>query len=702
MLTRFFLVFALVLSSCAIAQSSPEDSLLRVANRTPQDTATISAYLALSQSAINSGYEQSLDYARKGLAVAEQLDDKVWQGRCYYQMGNSSFSFGLAQEAITCFTSAITLLRNNQAPVARYWLAKSMNGIGNAQRRLGRLKEATDSYLEAKEIYEALGDKKGIAGAYNNLGIIFIAEGQQEKALEYLRIARRMNIEINNRAWLAKNLSNMGNAFYNLQMFDSAEVYFKEGMRMSEEVGDQTGWASDVMNLGNVYTSQKNYAGAATQFTTALNFYRTTGRESDMAFVMYNLAGLYTTTGAYDKAKIYLDSSAEISARYGDLAHLIEIYKGYAAMYEGTGDFKNAYRYYTRYATLRDSIMSTDMKSQMDQMEESLREEKLKEQNAALIQSKVLQDVQLNRSNIIIASAAGGIILLLLLAVVIFKRYQLKKKANDLLQERNTEIQEQKSIIEQKNLDISDSINYAKRIQETILPDLAALEAAYNDSFVLYRPRNVVSGDFYWYSVSGKKHFIAVADCTGHGVPGAFMSMIGIDKINYAVVEAGIEHPADALSAVNRALKTALRQDDLSGGMRDGMDVALIAIDQEKMKLGYAGANRPVWIIRNSELIELLPSKVSIGGHTAAAYAFASEEFALQKNDRIYLFTDGYADQFGGPKGKKMMTKKFKQTLLSAAHEPMHQQKERLFAGFDEWKGDLEQVDDVCVIGIRV
>jgi serine phosphatase RsbU (regulator of sigma subunit) len=701
MLTRFFLGFALLLSICASAQEPVTDSLLRVANKTPQDTTTISAYLALSQEAINSGYEQSLDYARKGLAVAEQLDDKVWQGRCYYHLGNTSFSFGFAKEAEGYFTTAIALLREDKGRASRYWLAKSMNGLGNAQRRLGRLKEATDSYLGAKEIYEALGDKKGIAGAYNNLGIIFMAEGQQEKALEYLRIASRMNIEINNRAWLAKNVSNMGNAFYNLQMFDSAEVYFKEGIRMSEEMGDRTGWASDVMNLGNVYTSQKNYSGAASQFNTALSFYRESGRESDMAFVMYNLAGLYTTTGAFDRAKIYLDSSAEISARYGDLGHLIEIYKGYAAMYEGTGDFKNAYRYYTRYATLRDSIMSTDMKNQMDQMEESLREGKLKEQNAALIQSKVLQDVKLDRSNIIIASAAGGIFLLLLLAVVIFKRYQLKKKANDLLKERHVEIQAQKAIIEQKNLDISDSINYAKKIQETILPDLAALESAYNDSFVLYRPRNVVSGDFYWYSISGKKNFIAVADCTGHGVPGAFMSMIGIDKINNAVVESAMERPADVLSAVNRLLKIALRQDDHSGGMRDGMDVALISIDHDQMKLEYAGANRPVWIIRNSELIELIPSKVSIGGHTAAAYAFTSQEFDLQKNDCIYLFTDGYSDQFGGPKGKKMMTKKFKQTLLSVSHETMQAQKDYLSAHFDAWKGDLEQVDDVCVIGLR-
>jgi len=702
MLTRFFLALIILLSCTRLsAQDQPlVDSLLLVAKKSPQDTTAINAYLALSQETIQTDYEQSMGYARSGLKIAESLDSNFWIGRCYYQMGSVCFSFGYSKEAIDHFNAAIASLEKTTH--GTYWIAKSSNGRGNAERRLGRLKEATDSYLDAKKMFEALGDKKGIAGAYNNLGIIFMAEGQQEKALEYYRIARRMNIEIGNKPWLSKNLSNMGSAFYNLHEYDSAEVYFTEGLRLSLEVGDQSGWALDMTNLGNVYTSKKEYVKAKDQFTQSIAFYRESERYGDMAFVMYNLAGLYTATGEYALAKIYLDSGAAISAQYGDFANLIEIYRGYAAMYEALGDYKNAFYYQHLYFTKKDSITSSDMKNQMDQMEESLREEKLKEKNAALEQSQILQDVEINRSYIIIAAAAGGIVLVLLLAFVMFKRYQLKKKANDLLKERNLEIQLQKAIIEQKNRDISDSINYAMKIQETVLPDLTAFQARFSDSFVFYRPRDVVSGDFYWFSVSDKKSYVTVADCTGHGVPGAFMSMIGIDKISYAVLELKIATVSGILSSVNRLLKTVLKQDDLTGGMRDGMDVALISIDHEKMTLGFAGANRPVWIIRNNELITLAPSKVSIGGHTAAAYEFAEQEFALQKNDCIYLFTDGYADQFGGPKRKKMMTKKFRQIVLATAHEPMEVQKKAIAANFDSWKQDIEQVDDVCVMGIRV
>lgn len=680
------------------AQDRVTDSLKLIANKPQKDTASINALFALAQS--GSSYDSCMTFIVRGRTIADELDDREWKGRCSYQSGNIALSYGYAKEAVDHYTDAIRLLSDGDS--IKYWIAKSMNAMGNAQRRLGRLKEATDSYLGAKEIFEALGDRKGIAGAYNNLGIIFMAEDQPQKALEYYAIARRMNMEIGNKPWLAKNYSNMGTAYYNMRMYDSAEVYFKQGMSLSVEVGDQPGWALDMMNLGNVYTSQKNYAAAEEQFRQTLSFYRANGFEADMAMVMHNIAGLYTETKEYDKAKIYLDSAAEIGTRYEDFSTMLEIYKGYAAMYEGSGDYRNAYAYYTRYSDLRDSIMSTDMKNQMDQMEESLREERLKEQNEALVHGQQLKDVELNRSYIIIASAAGGLVLVLLLSFVLLKRYQLKKKANNLLTERNREIEKQKEIIEQKNRDISDSIRYAKKIQETLIPEVSDFFAAYRDAFILYLPRDVVSGDFYWYALNGTKSHIAVADCTGHGVPGAFMSMLGIDKIQHAIVESGVTHPAKALSAINRGLKVALRQGDDAEGMRDGMDIALIAIDRATKKLEYAGANRPVWIIRNGELIELLPSKVSLGGHTAGGYEFASHGFDLQEGDGVYLFTDGYADQFGGPKGKKMMTKRFKELLLKNAGLSMREQDEELLHAFLQWKGSLEQVDDVCVIGIRI
>jgi tetratricopeptide (TPR) repeat protein/serine phosphatase RsbU (regulator of sigma subunit) len=695
MIPRIFapLLF-LAFSMPAFAQDQKAiDSLTLIAKKNPQDTSSVSAYLELSQATLYSGYDKSFAYAKSGLAVAEKLNDDHWKGRCYNQMGTVCFSYGLSKEAIDNYSNAISILEIKED--SSYWIAKSMNGMGNAQRKMGRTKEATDSYLYAKNIFEKLHDKKGIAGTYNNLGIIFMAEDQQEKALEYFKIARRMNIEINNIPWLAKNLSNMGNAFFNLGQYDSAEVYFNQSMKMCLELNDLGGWATDVSNLGNVYTSKKEYKKAKEQFEIALDFYRNNDQEAEMALSMSNIAGLYTETGDYEIAKQYLDSSVAIGIKYNDLVSLLAAYKSYTVMYEKSGDFENAYKYYSMYATKKDSMISSDMKGQMDQMEESLREEKLKEQNETLEHSK-------NRSNIISYTAIGGIVLVLLLAFTLFKRYQLKKKANDLLKERNREIQSQKAIIEQKSEEVSDSINYAKKIQDTLLPDLPAFHSAFKNAFIFFRPKNVVSGDFYWFSPSENKTFVAVADCTGHGVPGAFMSVIGIDKLNQAMIEFKGATPSGILASVNRQLKTVLKQDDLTGGMRDGMDIALVAIDHKKMLLEFSGANRPIWIIRNEELIELEPSKASIGGHTPASHEFSLHEFELQRNDCIYLFSDGYADQFGGPKEKKMMTKNFKKILLSLSKEPMDSQKRMIAEKFDRWKNNLEQVDDICVMGICI
>jgi serine phosphatase RsbU (regulator of sigma subunit)/Tfp pilus assembly protein PilF len=688
---RFFLILSAL--TAFVFSAAAQDSLLKIARKNPPDTSSVSAYVNLAQSTANVNYDSSVAYAQKGLTIAARLNDNYWKGRCYYQMGLAGYYFGHSKEAVDHFSNAVFFLEKDSAKT--YWVAKSLNGMGNAQRPLGREKEATDNYLEAQKIFEKLHDKKGLAGVYNNLGIVFMEEGQQEKALEYYRIARRMNIEISNKPWLGKNLSNMGNAFFNLRNYDSAEYYFRESQKISLAINDSSDWALDVMNLGNVYTSKKDFKKAQAQFDAALKFDRDDGRESDMANVMHNLAGLYIETGDFASAKLYLDSSFAIATKYNDLAMLVQIYETYAVFYDKTGDYKNAFIYYGLYATKKDSINTTDMKSQMDQMEESLREAGLKEKNEKLEEEKL-------RSNIISYAAVGGIVLVLALGFVLFKRYQLKKRANLQLTAHNKMIESQKAIIEQKNLDISDSINYAKRIQETLLPDLSSFHAAFPDSFIFFRPRDIVSGDFYWFASKDGKRLVAAVDCTGHGIPGAFMSMIGNAFLQEIVNGKGITKPADILSELRFLVINALKQKGQAGEQHDGMDISLCCFDENNKSVEWAGANNPLWILRNNECIEVEPDKRPIGFFRGQGMPFTNHRVELQKNDILFLFTDGYTDQFGGPKQKKMMKKNFKKILLAAANEPGEIQKKILAEKFDAWKGKLDQVDDVCVIGIRV
>jgi serine phosphatase RsbU (regulator of sigma subunit) len=292
-----------------------------------------------------------------------------------------------------------------------------------------------------------------------------------------------------------------------------------------------------------------------------------------------------------------------------------------------------------------------------------------------------------------------------------------KKKANAVLESQKVEIESQKNdieekgrIIEEKNEETHQSILYAKRIQNAILPPPSEIDPYLKDYFILYKSKDIVSGDFYFFSdkhaEENKSVIIAAADCTGHGVPGAFMSLVGSEKLKDAVDVS--HHPGKVIEELNIGLKTALRQSG-DTGTRDGMDIAILTlpIGYEKMdsvQVEYAGANRPLWILKKdaTDLIEHKATKHAVGGFTADDQPFTNNVFKFEKGDLLYIFSDGYADQFGGDKHKKMMTKRFKEVLLSIRGMKMQDQKEFLAKNFDDWKGENEQVDDILVIGIKL
>ncbi|MBL4624415.1 MAG: SpoIIE family protein phosphatase, partial [Flavobacteriales bacterium] len=276
-------------------------------------------------------------------------------------------------------------------------------------------------------------------------------------------------------------------------------------------------------------------------------------------------------------------------------------------------------------------------------------------------------------------------------------------------EEMINEIINQKHEIEEKSHEIMASIRYAERIQSAILPSELLIKECLPDSFVLYQPKDIVSGDFYWIAkpkVSDPDNEViicAAVDCTGHGVPGAFVSIVGNNFLNRVVDSKNINSPADALNYLNEGVHETFKLHETEESLKDGMDIALCAIYPKKNKLVFAGAKNPLYLIRNGELIEIKGDKHPIGAHIGDSLEpFTNHEMRIEKGDCIYLFSDGYADQFGGPKGKKYRYKQFKQMLLDINSKSMNDQKLILSNAFTEWKGDLEQIDDVCVIGIRI
>ncbi len=340
----------------------------------------------------------------------------------------------------------------------------------------------------------------------------------------------------------------------------------------------------------------------------------------------------------------------------------------------------------------------------------------LEQANQLLEKDKLQKETELKNEKLARQLAVGlGSLMLLVALIILFSLLSTRKK-NRLLAERkqeiekinadleimNTEILKQKDIIEQKNQSITDSIQYASRIQSAVLPPIDFLNGWGIENFILYKPKAIVSGDFYWGVKKQNKIIVAAGDCTGHGVPGAFMSMLGHAFLEEIVNTREIENAAMILNLLRDEIINTLKQKGLTGEARDGMDISLCILDMKAGKLDYAGANNPLYIIRDSKMMKYQADRMPIGIHFISFTPFTNQTIEIKKDDYLYLFSDGYADQFGGPRGKKFMYKPFQDLLLRNHDKPMELQKEILDNTFEKWKGDRDQVDDVMVIGMKI
>jgi serine phosphatase RsbU (regulator of sigma subunit) len=358
--------------------------------------------------------------------------------------------------------------------------------------------------------------------------------------------------------------------------------------------------------------------------------------------------------------------------------------------YKKTGQTVKALEMYELYIEMRDSLSRIENKEAAIKLDYQYKHEK----------EQALSAEREKRQKLISRVAGGGFVLVLLFAFLIFNRLRITRRQKRLIEGQKQEVEIQKGLVEEKNKDITDSIRYAENIQQALLPTEQSVQDILPDSFILFQPKDIVSGDFYWMQHHNGLVYLAVCDCTGHGVPGAFMSMIGSSLLDESVVEKGITTPNEIFHEVRMGFINALKQNEEDESQKDGMDAALISWDK-KNTLQAAAALNPVLIIRNGEIRELKPDRQPVGYLTVKQEAFTHHEVQLEKGDSVYLFTDGYHDQFGGPNHKKFMMRNFKKLLLSIQDKTMNEQKTILEDTMKEWKGDTDQIDDILVMGVR-
>jgi serine phosphatase RsbU (regulator of sigma subunit) len=462
--------------------------------------------------------------------------------------------------------------------------------------------------------------------------------------------------------------------------------------------------ANGLTGMGNAYIGTKEYLKAETCFLKSIKI-----QEEDLGDLKgqltnyFNLAAMFYEMKQYEKAIDNSLHTLDILHKIGSFEYEVQVYDLLAKVYAANHQFDKAYDYHVRYLEMKDSVSALEGEKHVLEMQTKYETEKKENEIKALTQQNEIQDLQLNKNKVIIYAIIAGFILLVFMAIMIYKRYTLKRDANAQLEEQNGRIQLQKEIIEQKNKDITDSIIYAKRIQEAILPSVEVLRSSLKDAFVFFKPKDIVSGDFYFYEeTSDGRYYFAAVDCTGHGVPGAFMSIVGHNALKQSINEFGKRKPAEILNQMNGILKSTLHSDDNDKSVKDGMDINLCCYDPSKGTLEYAGAFNPLWCVNGKELKEIKGDKFPIG-----EYAFEGERFfmnheiKIQEGDCFYLFTDGFADQFGGERGKKFKYKNLQELLISMQGLDMTKQMESLDVTLQNWKGQLEQVDDILILGLK-
>ncbi len=646
----YFLFLSLVLS--LNAQQAKVDSLYNEYSKSKVDTTKINLLLDIHKAYLKSNSVKGLSYVREALELSERL----------------SYNKGIC-------------------------LANGM--LGDYFYDQLSYSDAVKHYLRAAAAGEKVNMFTTLSVIYNKVGIIYSNQKKSELSLKYfMKVAEIAKIQkLPKRLAIAYN--NIGIAYKNMGRYVEARSYYEKALVEFERSDFKIGIASVYNGLGIISHLLHDDKSALEFYDKAMANFRAINDTASESGILTNVGEVYNDAGDYKKALECYKQSLSVAEKYRNFEHKVDAYEGLSEVYANMKNFELAYYYKNRYLTLKDTMSDEEGMRQVQEMEKRLENEKQEKEIQLLTQQQEIQSLKvksqsekLKKSNIIIFAVAGILIVVLAMSFFIYKAYKQIKKTNHELAEKKKEIQ--------------DSINYAKKIQDAMLPDVTILAKYFpKGGFGLFLPKDVVSGDFYWFSELNDTVYLAAADCTGHGVPGAFMSMICIDKLN-TLIDKKVEFLPQILSLLNISIKRALKQRKDNKSSRDGMDIALCSLDNKTKILNYSGANRPLWILRKKEIIEYKPTKSSIAGHVEDHQEYIGHKIQLEEDDVIYIFSDGFADQFGGPNRKKYMSKQLKQTLISIHDMNMPEQEIKLQQIFNDWKGALEQVDDVLVLGFKV
>ena len=570
---------------------------------------------------------------------------------------------------------------------------KALIRIGNAFNASGNYKSSQRHFQEALEIFQKINNKKWQSYALGNLGNAFRALEMDSMAKIYHLASIKIKEELNDIRGLGTGYNNYGNIFIGKNL-DSAIYYLEKSLFYKKQIKSELYTASSYHNLGEVFLEQKDYLKSKAYFDSSLVLRREKnniiGIASSLAGYGRTLIGLGDYSGI-DTCLLALKLTRQIKSTGKELSALSSLSSAYAEI----KDFQNAYKYKSKQTELKDSIFKSDLTETLAELRTIYELDQQDKELELLEEKQKVSEEQSAKRTLVIA----GISLILLISLIaVYQRMEVKRKANNILKDKNNQLEKTSKLLKDSQEEILSSISYAKRIQDTMLTSTDFFKKEFSNYGLFYSPRDIVSGDFYWGSIVKGKKIVVLADSTGHGVPGAFMSLIGIKLLNEIVNQKEIISPNQILNNLNKGLIKDLsksRQEQI----KDAMDISVLVLDEENKTIELSGACHKMILI--GEKVEVIPmDRVPLGNSGVEGHKYTSQKIQVHEGNKVVLFSDGIIDQFGGENNQKYKLKR----LVSAIETNKELNSEELVMfienNFKTWKGDYDQLDDICVISI--
>ncbi len=580
--------------------------------------------------------------------------------------------------------------------------AFALSNLADLARLEGKNPQALTNYNLAIEAAAKSGEKRRINYCLVNLSELYSSQGKNDIALEMASRAYKNAVQQGEKTVMTSSLQSCGELYRKAKNYTAADTCYRKAASIAAGINNQMREAVSVLALADLYIDQHNFDSAYVYAVRGEAIARNIEDPNNIADAERILSVVYFNQRNLAKATQY-GEAALARAKKSNLSWVISSASlTLEAVYREAGNTAKAYEMFRLHISVRDSLEGKEQYQRLAAAEYEAKESTLKAEQArkeaTLESDKARQQQQIERQRFQIWIAAGGAVLLGGLLFVALRAYRSKQRANLIIAEQKQQVEAQKLLVEVKNKEVMDSITYARRLQEAILPRTEHIQQILPESFVLYLPKDVVAGDFYFFVERGPLLFLAAADCTGHGVPGALVSVVCSNALKRAVNEFQLSEPGEILDKTTELVLETFSQ---SGSqVNDGMDITLLVIDKNAKTCKWAGANRPLWTVTNGQISQLKGDARPVGHHDDPL-PFTTHEPVLNDGTMIYLFSDGYADQFGGASGKKFKTRQLQDVFLKISALPASKQKEELENTFQNWKSNFEQVDDVCIIGLR-